>query len=101
MSKLTEVARVLRESPDLMRRVQAEAPHAIPLLEAMAVDDDVKAYGMFSSYGDVKDVLEKLPADQRAAVELGGPAFMSLLDAFLPEELLLRAFRFFGVKGGG
>ena len=100
MSKLTEVARVLRESPDLMRRVQAEAPHAIPLLEAMAMDDDVKAYGVFSSYGDVKDLLDKLPAHMRAAVELAGPTYMSLLDAFLPEELLLRALRFFGVQEG-
>jgi len=100
MSKLTEVARILRESPDLMRRVQAEAPHAIPLLEAMAANDDLEAYLVFSSYGDVKDLLDKLPAHLRAAVELAGPTYMSLLDAFLPEELLLRAFRFFGVQGG-
>jgi len=100
MSKLTEVARILRESPDLMRRVQAEAPHAIPFLEAMAADDPLKASQIFFSYGDVKDLLDQLPPDKREVVLLAAPMFMVLLDAYLPEELLLRALRFFGVQEG-
>lgn len=100
MSKLTEVARVVRESPELMRRIQQEAPHAIPLLEAMAADDCVKAWDVFCSYGDVRDLLDGLPVETRARVIVAGPTFMLALDAYLPEELLLRAFRFFGVKGG-
>ena len=100
MSRATELLRVLRESPDQMRRVQAEAPHAIPLLEAMAVDDPIGAAEVFASYGDVKEVLDNLAPEVRERVLLVLPTFMAMLDAFLPEELLLRAFRFFGVKGG-
>ena len=100
MSQATELLRFLRDSPEIMRRVRQEAPHAIPFLEAMAADDPLKASEIFFSYGDVRDILDGLPPDVRTAVEVAAPSFMVMVDAFLPEEALLRLLGLFGVKGG-
>jgi len=98
MSWLSEGVRWMRERAKIHQRVKEEAPDAIPLLDALAANDYQRAATVLLGYGDVEEVLARLPAGVRQEVERSAPIILELLDHAIPEEAIIRILELAGVE---
>jgi len=99
MSKLSQALRRLSALRAFIRRVRAEAPQAVPLLDALEQDDHQRAWEIFAGYRDVAEVLSRAPAEVKPYLPLAGPFIMEALDAMVDEEAVERFLKGLGLVG--
>lgn len=86
MSFISKLLNKLKAVSDLVDRIKAEVPKAAPLLDALQEDNHEDAWALFSAYGDVAEVLAKVPDSAKPYIGIVGPFFMEALDQCVDED---------------
>ena len=86
MSKFSRLFQTLGAVREFADRVRGEMPKMAPLLDALQADDHEAAWQILSAYGDVREVLERVPAVAKPYVPMIGPFLMEALDELVDED---------------